>query len=122
MFGCLPVDEVVVHASTVLFDPGIGHDEARTVLSVRFDRSRFLRLNFDRIDPSDAVDGFESRCDFKASRKSGAFMSVEPLPARSGRTEAGRSSPSLRDVLASAREMRAQFNSSPSVFSKVTTS
>lgn len=114
VFSCLPVDEVTVHASTVLFDPSIGRDETRTVLSVRFDRSRFVRLNFDRIDPSDAVDGFESRCDFKASRKSGAFVSVEPLPPRSASEDAGRTSLSLRDVLARARGMRAQLGPAPS--------
>jgi hypothetical protein len=122
VFSCLPVDEVTVHASTVLFDSSIGRDGPRTVLSVRFDRARFVQLNFDRIDPSDAVDGFEARCDFKASRKSGAFVAVEPLPARSAGGESGSAARCLQDALERVRGLRAQLRAAPPASAKVITS
>ncbi len=119
VFACLPVEEVTVHASTTLFDPATGREGPRTVLSVRFDRARFCRLNFDRLDPSDAVEGFESRCDFKSSRKSGAFVAVEPLPPRvsSGVVAAGAGS--LRGELERVRRLRAELALAAGVSGKV---
>jgi hypothetical protein len=49
------------------------------VLSVGFNRADFSQLALDVEDPSDAIDGFVHRGDAKASRKTGAFVTVEPL-------------------------------------------
>jgi hypothetical protein len=109
VFACLPVETVTVHVSTKVFDSAVGREEQRTVVSVRFERPKFEVLNFERIDPSDAVDGFESRCDFKASRKAGAFTPVEPLPAKNATQTSGRSAGGVGEKLTKVRSLRAMI-------------
>ncbi len=64
LFAAIPVDTVVVHAVDTMLDTATGHDEEVTILSVAFDRNRFLDINFDRIDPSDLVESFPHNMKF----------------------------------------------------------
>lgn len=64
MFAAIPVETVVVHAVDTMLDTATGHDKEVTILSVVFDRNRFLDINFDRIDPSDLVASFPNNMKF----------------------------------------------------------
>jgi hypothetical protein len=79
IFGFLPVDVVLVTASVGFVDQANGQFGIRPVLSVAFDRATFSHLALDRVDPSDAIEGYIHRGDAKASRKTGSFVAVEPL-------------------------------------------
>ena len=76
LFAVLPVDTVVVHAADVMLDTATGHDEEMTILSVEFDRNRFLDVNFDRIDASDFVCSFTHNMKFA---KTTGFKPVERI-------------------------------------------
>lgn len=58
IMALLPVDKVVVHAVDNVLDTTTGHDENRTILSAVFDRKGLNVLNFELIDPSDALQNF----------------------------------------------------------------
>jgi hypothetical protein len=79
MFGFLPVEAVLVTAFVGFVDPATGRFSVQPVLSVGFDRRAFSQLVLDKVDPSDAIEGFVHRGDAKASRKTGSFVPVEPL-------------------------------------------
>jgi len=49
------------------------------VLSALIPRADIARLHFDYLDPSEAMENFLHRGDFKASRKTGAFEAITPL-------------------------------------------
>ncbi|MBI2927469.1 MAG: TerB family tellurite resistance protein [Verrucomicrobia bacterium] len=79
VFALLPVEWVLVTALADLFDSRTGRTAEQPILSVAMARQVIKRLNFDRLDPSDAMENFLHRGDFKASRKSGAFVPITPL-------------------------------------------
>jgi hypothetical protein len=72
----LPASRVVVHIELRRLDSSTGHRELETIISVNFDRAALARLNFDSIDPSDALSKFKTRMSFK---KASGFESVEPI-------------------------------------------
>lgn len=76
IFALLPVDTVIVHADDSVVNTATGRDEDNTILSVKFTRSGFERVNFDRIDPSDFVSSFEHNMGFK---KTAGFTAVDRL-------------------------------------------
>jgi hypothetical protein len=79
LFALLPIETLLITARTTIAEPRTGHTGEQPVLSVAIPRSGLAGLNFERIDPSDTVDSFTHRGDFKASRKSGAFLPITPL-------------------------------------------
>lgn len=72
----LPIGRVYVHVGSVRLNTATGHVEPETFLSVEFDRDRLLDLNFDRIDPSNAVQSFRHAMNFK---KTTGFAPIDPL-------------------------------------------
>jgi hypothetical protein len=78
IFALLPVDSVLVTATVEQESANESIAEA-AALSVAFRREPFLNLNFESIDPSDAIELFTHRGSFKASRKTGAFEIIQPL-------------------------------------------
>jgi hypothetical protein len=80
LFALLPVNQVLVTAHADIFEP-TGNFADHPVLSVALSRQELERLNFDSLDPSDAVDTLRHRGDFKASRKADAFQPITPLSA-----------------------------------------
>ncbi|HMJ88370.1 MAG TPA: hypothetical protein VK530_01055 [Candidatus Acidoferrum sp.] len=79
LFALLPVETVIVTASANLFDSRTGRSAEQPILSVAMPRAVVKQLNFERLDPSDAMENFLHRGEFKASRKSGAFVAITPL-------------------------------------------
>lgn len=78
-FALLPVETVIITASADLFDSRTGRTTEQPILSAVIPRGVQNNLNFNCLDPSDAMGNFLHRGDFKASRKSGAFVPITPL-------------------------------------------
>ncbi len=76
LFALLPVPKAYVHVGRVGLNPATGHTDVLLLLSVAFDRASFMGLNFDRLDPSDAVAKYRPKMKFK---KTTGFEPIEPL-------------------------------------------
>jgi len=79
VFALLPVSTLLITATADALDPSMGTTAEKSVLSAVIARASIDSLHFDHLDPSDAIDTFPHRGDFKASRKSGAFAPIIPL-------------------------------------------
>jgi len=79
VFALLPVDTFLITASVDELDPRTGHIVEQPVLSAAISRADGLRLDYERLDPSNAMENFLHRGELKASRKTGAFESIIPL-------------------------------------------
>ena len=64
-FALLPVKTVLIHAVDKILNPATGNDEEVTIASVKIKRDALATLNFERIDPSDCLESFESNVKFK---------------------------------------------------------
>ena len=105
VFSLLPVETVLVTASADVLDSRSGQTVEQTVLSVALPRAGLERLNFEHLDPSDAIEDFLHRGDAKASRKSGEFERIVPLtPDDLPQTTS--ESMDLETLLARVRRMR----------------
>ena len=78
-FALLPVETVLVTATVDMVDPRTGQMGERAVMSAAMARGTMAGLDYERLDPSDAMENSLCRGDFKASRKSGAFVPITPL-------------------------------------------
>lgn len=58
MFAILPVNNVLIHARDSFTDTAVGNTEVIDILSVAITRESLGNLNFDAIDPSDAMQNF----------------------------------------------------------------
>ena len=65
MFALLPVDRVLINAKDSILNTATGHNEDVTLVSVIFDRARFMDTDFSRIDPSDLIEAYPSNMAFK---------------------------------------------------------
>jgi hypothetical protein len=108
VFALLPVDALLITASADSTDLRTALPVEQPVLSAFMARTALAGLDFERLDPSDAMESFLHRGDFKASRKTGAFAPIAPLtPAdiQSTRSE----QPAASDLLLAVRRMREEF-------------
>ena len=105
IFALLPVETVLVTATADALDPRTGQTVEQPVLSVAFPRGALEHLDFEHLDPSDAMENFLHHGDAKASRKSGEFERITALtPA-----DLPQISPEgvdFRDLLAAVRRTR----------------
>lgn len=76
MFALLPVKTALVHAVDKRINTQIGREEEVTVLSVLFERDVLNGLNFDLIDPSDAINNFQHNMKFL---KTAGFKPVDRI-------------------------------------------
>ncbi|MGG1675923.1 DUF4236 domain-containing protein [Neobacillus sp. NRS-1170] len=76
LFALLPVDSVLIHAMDQQFNTVTGYEEEMVILSVRIYRNTLNLLNFNAIDPSDALANFEYRMNF---RKTKGFAPVDKI-------------------------------------------
>jgi hypothetical protein len=79
VFAILPVGALLITASTDILDTRTGQTSEQPVLSAFMPRAAIANLDFEKLDPSDAVENFLHRGNFKASRKAGAFQPITPL-------------------------------------------
>ncbi len=110
MFALLPVDTVLITASADLQNTSTGHLDEKPVLSVVMSRADVMRINFNQVDPSDALDNFQRRGDFRASRKSGDFNPIIPFtPADIVCNSVDEMS--FNDLIVAIRKMREELKS-----------
>lgn len=76
LFALLPVSKVLITARDRALDPATGHLMDRPILSSYLLRATLQSLNLRAIDPSEAMQNFLTRMDFKATR---GFAAVEPM-------------------------------------------
>jgi hypothetical protein len=108
VFALLPTDRLLITASADSSDLRTGKPVEQPVLSALMTRTALARLDFERLDPSDAVESFLHRGDFKASRKTGAFAPIAPLtPADIPSTPSER--PAASDLLLAVRRLREEL-------------
>lgn len=79
LFALFPVSTVLVTAVVDSDDLGTGQTQEQSVLSVAMPRAIVDQLDFGALDPSEAIEKFHHRGNFKASRKSEAFTSIAAL-------------------------------------------
>src|SRR5664280_152735 len=105
IFALLPVDTVLVTAAADSLDSRTGHAVEQPVVSVALPRADVALLNFEQLVPADAMDIFQCRGDFKASRKSEAFQPIAPLTPADIAHSSGQEL-SLQNLLASVQKLR----------------
>jgi hypothetical protein len=105
IFALLPADTVLVTAVADSLDSRTGHTVEQPVVSVALPRADVALLNFDQLVPADAMDTFQCRGDFKASRKSEAFQPIAPLTPEDIAHSSGQEL-SLQNLLASIQKLR----------------
>lgn len=105
VFTMLPVETVLVTASVDALDPRTGQAVEQPVLSVAIPRAAVARFDFGALDPSDAMESFLRRGDFKASRKSGEFVPITPL-ALADLPQTFSESTDVRDLLVNMQRLR----------------
>ncbi len=108
LFALLPIDTLLITASTESLDTSTGQMAERPFLSVVIPRDVLRTLDFDKLDPSDSIMSMTHRGDLKASRKTGDFEFISPLIAAElpqPKTE----SADLHAVLAAAQGLHAEL-------------
>lgn len=76
LFALLPIKMTIVNAVGRLLNTKTGHMEDMSIVSVAIPKETLENLNFDTIDPSDSMENFVHRMNFK---KSMGFSCVEVL-------------------------------------------
>jgi hypothetical protein len=79
MLALLPVDTVILTATVDGIDSRTGHSAELPVLSMAASRSEIEGLDFEHLDPSDAIQNFQHHGNVMTSRKSGEFVPIIPL-------------------------------------------
>ncbi len=78
LFALLPIEDVVITALDKIVSSKTGHLEEQPILSVLIPRDTIAQLNLDVLDPSDSMQNFLHRMDF---RQTTGFRPVERLNA-----------------------------------------
>jgi hypothetical protein len=114
VFAVLPINVLLINGHATIHDSASGTDAVRPIYSVIIPRDGLSVFNFDRLDPSDAIESFPHRGDFKGSRKAGAFQSIKPfsfgdMTPSTGQTHRN-SLVSLRQQVAAFRDVLSGMN------------
>ena len=109
LFALLPIETLLITATAEALDGSTGQASERPFLSVSIPRTTLNSLNFDHLDPSDAIMGMIHRGELKASRKTGDFefiapLTIEDIPAHERPAHA-----TVEDVLSAAKTLRADL-------------
>lgn len=76
IFGLLPINTVIINTQTELLNTQVGRIDNITILSVKIDKNTLKEMNFDLIDPFDALNNFEHNVKFLKTK---GFQTVEKL-------------------------------------------
>lgn len=68
LFALLPIDIVMITAVSDVLNPQTGHMEEKAILSAAIPRKTIEKLNFETLDPSDAMANFVHRMIFKKTK------------------------------------------------------
>lgn len=116
VLALLPANAVLITASADSTDPTTGHGVEQPVLSAVLPRSSMVGLDYEHLDPSDALENFLHRGDFRASRKVGGFSPIVPLKPADIPCTASQTA-DHGDLLARARHMREDLHAELAKFS-----
>jgi hypothetical protein len=108
LFALLPVETILISASAETFDTSTGRSTERPILSVAISRSIINSLNFDMIDPSDAIMNMPHRGELKASRKTGDFEIITPLTVADLKPQDTFAMRDFNATLETARQLRSE--------------
>ncbi|MCK5055959.1 MAG: hypothetical protein KAT34_04850 [Candidatus Aminicenantes bacterium] len=78
LFALLPVEMVIIHAIGNLLNSKTGNLEEKTILSAAIPRKTLETFNFDMLDPSDSMDNFVHKMNFKKSKSFEAVEKINP--------------------------------------------
>jgi hypothetical protein len=76
LFALLPLEAAIVTANANVLNTGTGHIENQPIVSVMMSRKTLVMLNFQTLDPSDALKNFVHRMNFKKTK---GFAPVEKI-------------------------------------------
>lgn len=76
LFALLPIQMTIINATANLLNTKTGHMEDMTILSVAVSRKTLESLNLEAIDPSDSIENFVHKMDFKRGK---GFSPIERL-------------------------------------------
>lgn len=76
LFALLPLETIIVTAVSNMLDTSSGHMKDQPILSVMMPRDTIEKLNFEKLDPSDALRNFVHHMEFKKNK---GFSPVESL-------------------------------------------
>lgn len=110
VFALLPIKTLLITATADTIDSNTGQSLDQAVLSAAMIRESMNVLNFDYVAPSDAMDNFLHRGDFKATRKTGAFAPILPLTP-SELPGATRETAEVGKLLGDVRRLREELKS-----------
>ena len=79
LFGTLPLAEIIVTAYVPSLGATSGNEKDVSIASVHFTKEKFDALQFDNLDPSDALQSFRHAGDMRASRRGEDFTQIRPL-------------------------------------------
>jgi hypothetical protein len=99
----LPVETVLITAIVRDIDSQTGHTSDLPILSLAASSQTMESLNFEKLDPYDAISNFQHRGEVAVSRKVGAFLPIIPL-APAVFTPAQTADSSLDELIARCRE------------------
>lgn len=76
VFALLPANMVIVHATGDVLNSKTGHIEEKAILSAAIPKTTLCRFNFESVDPSDSMENFVHKMNFKKTK---GFEPVEKL-------------------------------------------
>jgi hypothetical protein len=74
--GLLPLEYLIIHAQADLLDPSTGRVQPQTIVSALIYPETLMKLNFDQLDPSDAMKNFKHNMQFN---KTTGFNPVDKI-------------------------------------------
>ena len=108
IFALLPVECVLITATVDTTASATGQPVEQPVMSVAIPRAAAANLDYGQLDPSDTLESFIHRGDFKATRKTEAFFRIVPLTLGDVLTESEKQSP-FTALVAQARQLRVEI-------------
>lgn len=109
VLAVLPVEMLLITALADVLNSQTGQTTEQPVLSAAMPRAVIASLKFDSLDPSDALENFQHRGDFKTSRKLGAFQPIVPLQPEDITTRRAVEEMSLQEISERARGLREEI-------------
>lgn len=76
VLALLPVEAAIVHITSDMINPTTGHPEKRPILSAIIYAETMAKLNFQHLDPSEALQNFRHQIEFTRIH---GFKPVEPI-------------------------------------------
>lgn len=109
-FAIVPIDTLLMTASTDILDAAQGPIPPQPVFSAILSRAIVTDPDFGSLNPSEAMDNLLHRGDFKASRKTGDFKAVTPLLPADAVSVAAHETP-LHQLVINAKARHVQLKS-----------